>query len=141
MAVHLPPMTYLSAVNAQRFPMRINPIEFHSNVLRRAGVRLIKTAVLALAVALVLPAGAADSRAVKSRVAPLYPEIAKRMRIAGEVRLDVTVDAEGKVTDVKRVSGNSMLSNAAEDAVRKWRFESGSGASTVEIMLNFALAQ
>jgi len=57
------------------------------------------------------------------------------------VRLEVTVDAEGKVTDVKKVSGNGMLSNAAEDAVRKWRFESGAGSSTVEVILNFALGQ
>jgi TonB family protein len=121
--------------------MRINHFGFHSKELKRAGVRLIQSAVLALAVALALPAGAADIRAVKTRVAPVYPEIAKRMRIAGEVRLEVTIDPEGKVTDVKKVSGNSMLSNAADDAVRKWRFESGSGASTVEVMLNFALAQ
>ena len=52
-----------------------------------------------------------------------------------------TFDPEGKVTDVKRVSGNGMLSSAAEDAVRKWRFEPGPGASTVELSLNFALTQ
>jgi len=121
--------------------MRINHYGFRSNVLRRTGVRVIQSAVMALAVALALPAGAADNRAVKTRVAPVYPEIAKRMKIVGEVRLEVTVDAEGKVTDVKRVSGNGMLSNAADDAVRKWRFESGPGASTVEVMLNFALAR
>ena len=112
-----------------------------SNGLRRAGVRLIQAAALALVVTLAIPAGAADNRAVKSRVAPVYPEIAKRMRIAGEVQLEVTVDPEGKVTDVKRVSGNGMLSSAAEDAVRIWRFEPGPGASTVELSLNFALTQ
>jgi TonB family protein len=121
--------------------MRIDHIGFRLTLLRRTAVRLTQSAVLALAVALTLPAGAADNRAVKTRIAPVYPEIAKRMRIVGEVRLEVTVDAEGKVTDVKRVSGNSMLSNAAEDAVRKWRFESGAGSSTVEVMLNFALGQ
>jgi len=134
-------MTHLSALNAQRFHMRIDHIGFHLNLSRRTAVRLIQSAVLALAVALALPACAADNRAVKTRIAPAYPEIAKRMRIVGEVRLEVTVDADGKVTDVKKVSGNSMLSSAAEDAVRKWKFESGSGASTVEVMLNFALGQ
>jgi TonB family protein len=102
---------------------------------------MIQTAALALVVALAIPASAADNRAIKTRVPPVYPEIAKRMKISGEVRLEVTVDPEGKVTDVKKVSGNGMLSAAAEDAVRKWRFESGPGASTVEVSLNFALVQ
>lgn len=106
--------------------------------LRHSGSRLLQTAALAMLVALSLSARAED-RAVKSKVAPVYPEIAKRMRIDGVVKLEVTVDAEGKVTDVKTVSGNRMLSIAAEDAVRKWRFASGDGVATVEIALNFSL--
>ena len=114
---------------------------FHFIGLRPAAVRIFQIAALALAVALLIPAAAAESRAVKTRIAPVYPEMAKRMRIAGEVRLEVTVDPEGKVTDVKKVSGNTMLSSAAEDAVRKWRFDSGPGTSTVEVTLNFAVGQ
>ena len=34
-----------------------------------------------------------------------------------------------------------MLSAAAEEAVRKWRFDPGPGTSTVEVSLNFALGQ
>jgi TonB family protein len=119
--------------------MNSNRFEVRPNGLRRQGVRLVQIAVLALMVASTIPAKATDVRPVKSRVAPVYPEIAKRMRITGEVRLTVTVDPEGKVTEVKSVSGNRMLSSAAEDAVRKWRFEPGSGNFTVEITLNFAL--
>jgi TonB family protein len=107
--------------------------------LRRAGLRLMQTAALALIMALAMPARSADERAVKSRVPPNYPEIAKRMRVSGVVRLTVTVDPDGKVTDVKPLSGNSILSAAAEEAVRKWRFEPGPGATTVEVSVNFAL--
>ena len=110
----------------------------HPNWLRRAGLRLAQAAALALVVALAMPARAADGRAVKTRVPPAYPEIAKRMRISGMVRLAVTVDPEGKVTDVKPLSGNTMLSTAAAEAVRRWRFEPGS-ESTEEIALNFSL--
>jgi TonB family protein len=110
----------------------------HPNWLRRAGLRLAQAAALALVVALAMPARAADGRAVKTRIAPAYPEIAKRMRISGIVRLAVTVDPEGKVTDVKPLSGNTMLSTAAAEAVRRWRFEPGS-ESTEEIALNFSL--
>jgi len=34
-----------------------------------------------------------------------------------------------------------MLSSAAEDAVRKWKFEPGPGSFTVEVALTFALAE
>ncbi len=121
--------------------MKERHLEVHPKALPRVGVRLFQAAALALLLALAIPAGGADNRAVKSRTAPVYPEIAKRMKVAGEVRLEVTVDPEGKVTDVKKLSGNAMLSAAAEDAVRKWRFEPGPGASTVEVSLNFALSQ
>jgi TonB family protein len=116
--------------------IRFDPL---SSTLRRMEVRLILAVVLALTVALAIPARAADQRAVLSRFAPIYPEIAKRMKISGVVRLSVTVDAAGKVTDVKTLSGNHMLSAAAEDAVYKWKFEPGPGASTLEVSLNFAL--
>jgi TonB family protein len=51
------------------------------------------------------------------------------------------VDAAGKVTDVKTLSGNRMLSTAAEDAVRKWKFETGPGSFTVDVSISFALSQ
>lgn len=104
-------------------------------------VQLLRGAALALLVALAVPARAGDERAVKSRVAPVYPELAKRMKIQGEVKLEATVDANGKVKEIKEVSGNHMLSIAAEDAVRQWRFESGSGDATVVVAVNFALTQ
>jgi len=96
---------------------------------------------IALTLALAVPCMAADARAVKSKVSPAYPEIAKRMRITGEVKMEATVDADGKVTDVKTVSGNSMLSVAAQDAVRKWRFVPAPAASTVEVNVNFGSAE
>src|SRR5579863_6803981 len=81
---------------------------------RRMASRVLQAAVFAAIVALALPVRGGDTRAVKSRVSPVYPEIAKRMHNSGDVQLQVTVDAEGKVKDVKPVSGNRVLSSAAE---------------------------
>jgi TonB family protein len=107
------------------------------------GARIVwfQAAALALALAVTIPARAGDDRAVKSRVAPIYPELAKRMRITGLVKVEASVDADGKVTAVKTVSGNHSLSSAAEDAVSKWRFVPGSGPSTVDVDVNFTLGQ
>lgn len=119
--------------------MKNNPFELPPISMRRAGLRLMQAAALALVVLLAMPTRAADERAIKTRIPPTYPEIAKRMRISGVVRLEVTVDPDGKVTDVKQLSGNNMLSIAAEDAVRKWRFASAPDSSTFQVALNFTL--
>ena len=107
--------------------------------LKQVAVRLLQAAALALIVTMAMPARAADDRAVKSRVAPIYPEIAKRMRVSGAVSIEATVDAEGKVSDARTIGGNRLLAPAAEDAVRKWKFAPGSGVSKVNVEVDFAL--
>ena len=121
--------------------MHKSRIAVESGVWRHLGTRFLHAAVLALLFTLSLPARAGDDRAVKSRVAPVYPELAKRMKISGEVKVAATVDADGKVTDVKEVSGNHMLAVAAEDAVRKWRFVPAPAESMVTVEINFVVSQ
>ena len=101
----------------------------------------VRAMVLGLIVAMALPVCAANERAVKSKVPPVYPELARRMKISGIVKVEATVDADGKVTGVKTLSGNSALQSAAEEAVRKWKFASGDGTTTVDVDVTFALAQ
>jgi TonB family protein len=110
-------------------------------VKRNSVTRLLLACALALMVSLAMPLRAADDRAVKTRVAPVYPELAKRMKITGVVKVQATVDSDGKVVDVKTVSGSRTLSTAAEDAVRKWRFAAGTGTANVEVEVNFAMTQ
>jgi TonB family protein len=109
--------------------------------LRQAAVKLLQAAVLALVVISAMRARAEEDRIVKVRVAPIYPEIARRMKIDGAVNIQATVDADGKVSDAKTVGGNRLLAPAAEDAVRKWSFASGSGTSKVNVEVNFVLNQ
>lgn len=86
-----------------------------------------------------LPAFAVD-RKVDRRVAPMYPELAKRMHIEGTVRVQVTVAADGSVTSAKAVSGNKMLAPAAEDAIKKWKFEPAAAATTENIAVDFQVS-
>lgn len=108
---------------------------------RRTTKVVFQAAALAIVVALSVPARAGDDRAVKSRVPPIYPEIARRLKVSGEVKLQAVVDAQGKVKDVKTLSGNHMLAIAAEGALRQWKFDPGSGETTVVVAINFTLAQ
>jgi len=92
---------------------------------------------IALGFLLLAVPGHADERRVEKRVAPVYPELAKRMRISGVVHVEATVAADGSVTAAKATTGNKMLTPAAEDAVKRWKFVPADNASTVGIDVNF----
>ena len=76
-------------------------------------------------------------RKVKNRVTPLYPEIARKMNLAGVVKLELVVAPNGTVKETKVIGGNPILVNAAVDAVKKWRFETASDESTGVVEFKF----
>lgn len=53
---------------------------------------------------------------------PVYPEIARRARVSGTVVLDVQIDEEGNVFDIRVLSGHPLLNAAAVEAVRRWKY-------------------
>lgn len=114
--------------------------QISSGWLQRGAIRMFQVVALALLLPLAIPVRA-EERAVKSRVPPVYPEIAKRMKISGVVIVDATVAPDGKVSDTKVVRGNSALGPAAEEAVRKWRFVPADTPSTVTVAISFSLGQ
>ena len=69
-----------------------------------------------------VPASAADSLVI-DRVEPQYPEQARLSHIQGPVVLDVVVDQNGTVEELRAVSGDPQLVSAATDAVRQWHFK------------------
>jgi TonB family protein len=76
------------------------------------------------------------ARKIKLKVAPNYPEIARRMSIIGKVKLSVVIAPNGTVRDAKVIGGHPILVNAAMDAVKKWKYEPNSNetAGTIEIV-------
>jgi TonB family protein len=81
----------------------------------------------------------ADARKSVKTVPPAYPAIALKMRIEGTVKLDVTIDPDGSVADIKVVSGHQLLAPAAMDAVKKWRYETADSKSTQSVSVEFNL--
>jgi TonB family protein len=77
------------------------------------------------------------TRKVKTKVSPAYPDLARRMNIAGTVRLLVVVSPNGSVKDSKVVGGNPVLANAAVDALKKWKFETASEDTTGTVEFKF----
>jgi protein TonB len=54
------------------------------------------------------------------RVEPAYPMLARQARVRGTVQLHATVGRDGRVRDVKVVTGHPLLRQAAVDAVKQW---------------------
>lgn len=76
-------------------------------------------------------------RKLKTRVNPQYPELARKMNVSGSVRLELFVAANGQVKSVKPLGGHPLLIDAAESAVKQWKYEPGTeGTEVVEIRFN-----
>lgn len=76
-------------------------------------------------------------RRAKVRVQPPYPDLARKMNITGTVKIEVTVAPNGTVKEARIVGGHPVLSGAALDAAKKWRFEPSPAQSTGIIDFKF----
>jgi len=101
------------------------------------------------------PAGVVDATArvrlspgaaqILSRpVEPNYPLLAKEMKIQGAVVLEVLVGRDGNIQHLHVLSGPTILSAAAREAVKQWRFkpylQSGQAVETeARITVNFTI--
>lgn len=56
-------------------------------------------------------------------VPPDYPAFARAQHISGGVTIDALIDASGRVTKMKVLSGPPLLERAAMDALRQWKYE------------------
>jgi TonB family protein len=61
-------------------------------------------------------------RKVVHKVAPTYPDLARRTRLRGAVKLVVVVAPNGSVQSSEPMGGNPVLIVAAVAAVKEWKF-------------------
>jgi len=57
------------------------------------------------------------------RVQPMYPQVARQNNITGMVVLNTVIGKDGSVRDVRALSGNKYLAEAALAAVSQWRYK------------------
>jgi TonB family protein len=76
-------------------------------------------------------------RRAKTKVEPLYPDLARRMNIAGSVKIEVVVSPNGTVKDARVVGGHPVLATSALEAAKKWRFEPAAEESSGVIDFKF----
>ena len=97
------------------------------SMARWVGSAVLATVALTAAMAVLhpLPLHAQEelTRKVKTKVAPVYPDIARRMNITGTVKVLVVVAPNGSLKSSKVVGGHPLLVTAAMDALKRWKFE------------------
>ena len=61
-------------------------------------------------------------RKVKTKVAPSYPELARRMNVTGRVKIEVIITPDGRVKSTRALGRHPLLVQACIDAVKEWKF-------------------
>jgi protein TonB len=81
---------------------------------------------------------------LERKVQPIYPAQARSTRLQGPVVLQAVIDEVGAVQNLKTVSGDPVLAQAAIDAVHQWRYQpyllNGQPVKMpIQITINFTL--
>jgi TonB family protein len=82
-------------------------------------------------------------KAVVSSPQPVYPTIARQRRIQGSgiFRLIVAVDGRVESIQIIQSTGSKILDDAAEKALRQWRFKPGALTGKVNVPISFTLTR
>lgn len=71
---------------------------------------------------LTIPRSHQPTPKLESKVLPLYPSEATSQHVHGEVAMEVTLNDDGTVNDVKVIEGIPLLNEAATEAVKRWKY-------------------
>jgi TonB family protein len=78
-----------------------------------------------------------DARKLRTKIAPTYPDLAKRTNISGTVKIEVVIAPSGSIKSTKVIGGHPLLVGAAEEALRKWKYETASSETTTVVEFHF----
>lgn len=103
-------------------------------IRRSAGVVAAICCLTCLAIA--ADVAPAHQRKALKNPAPVYPQLAREQGLRGTVRIEVTITPSGAVKSTRALGGHPVLIQAAEQALKNWKFEPG-GESTVILEFRF----
>jgi TonB family protein len=109
--------------------------------LRRFRNWIAGGAFVAVVLAGMVPSAMADDRKIKTQVAPVYPELAKKMNVSGAVKVEIVITPAGTVKSAKALGGHPLLIEPSVEAAKRWKFEAGTGDTTQVIVFNFKGSQ
>jgi TonB family protein len=78
-----------------------------------------------------------EARKLVRKVDPVYPPMARKINLAGTVKVFAIVAIDGTVKSVEPVGGSPVLVQAAQDAIRQWKFAPAAAESKELVELHF----
>ncbi len=100
--------------------------------------RILGGALLAMALSLgVANSQAQDGRKALSNPVPVYPEVAKRLRLVGTVKVQIVIGVDGRIKDKTFIGGHPVLVSAVEETLKNWKYAPSSGETTTQLEFNF----
>jgi TonB family protein len=79
-----------------------------------------------------------ERRPIKNLVQPTLPDFAKKFKLAGTVRIEVTIAPNGTVKNTRILGGHPVLAAEAEKAAQRSTFEPGPKETTEVIEFRFS---
>jgi len=77
------------------------------------------------------------SRKIIFKTLPTVPALAKKMRLGGKVKVEVTVAPGGSVTSARLAGGSPVFEQSALQAVKQWKFERSDKETKGIIVIDF----
>ena len=77
------------------------------------------------------------NRKVISNPSPMYPELARKVHLAGVVKVQVVIAADGKIKEVKVIGGHPLLVDAVQETLKNWKYAPGASETTTTLAFNF----
>ncbi len=78
-----------------------------------------------------------NERKVKSKTAPAYPELARRMGVSGKVKIEVVITPDGHVRSTRVIGGHPLLVQVCQASLREWKYFPAPEESTQIVECDF----
>jgi TonB family protein len=100
--------------------------------------RILGSALLAMALGLgVTNLQAQEGRKALSNPVPVYPEVAKKMRLTGTVKVQIVIGADGRIKEKNFIGGHPVLVSSVEETLKDWKYAPAGGETTTQLQFNF----
>jgi outer membrane biosynthesis protein TonB len=93
-----------------------------------------------LAMALMLSTAnlpAQDARKAITNPAPPYPEVAKKFRLTGIVKVQVVIATDGHIKSVRPIGGHPVLVDSVKETLKDWKYAPASSETTTVLEFDF----
>jgi TonB family protein len=80
---------------------------------------------------------AQDARKTITNPAPPYPEVARKFRLTGNVKVQVVIATDGHIKSVKPIGGHPVLVDAVKETLKEWKYAPASSETTTVLEFDF----